>query len=108
MTIRVGPISGSPDLPAGDVPLRRDQARHKRDFLLVRPAPCEDCHRAARCAEEQTACTAFELFVLCANFEKIANASRVDANKQRYERIFSRPPRGRPRRDLLVPEPIDI
>jgi hypothetical protein len=47
--------------------------------------PCDFCHRAPRCAAEQLACTAFERFEAGLRWQI---APRVDATRERYERIF--------------------
>lgn len=48
-------------------------------------APCDFCPRAARCAAEQLACSAFERFNAGLRWEI---APRVDASHERFVRIF--------------------
>jgi hypothetical protein len=52
----------------------------------LEPAPCDGCGRAARCAAEQLACTAFERFDAGLRWEI---SPRNDATRQRFARIFS-------------------
>jgi hypothetical protein len=51
------------------------------------PAPCDGCARAARCAAEQLACTAFERFNAGLRWQI---SPRCDASRERFDRIFGR------------------
>lgn len=58
-----------------------------QDRPQLEVAPCDLCPRAARCAVEQLACTAFERFTVGRRWQI---APRIDATHERYVRIFGR------------------
>jgi hypothetical protein len=63
----------------------RVQASGRCPAPALEAAPCDFCSRAARCAAEQLACTAFERFNAGLRWDI---APRVDASHERFLRIF--------------------
>jgi len=61
------------------------------------PAPCDECPRAARCAERHLACSAFALFARGRSRARWSLAPRTDASAEQFSRIFALegPPRDR-------------
>ena len=52
---------------------------------LLEATPCDGCVRAPRCAAEHLACSAFAAFLDGRPWQA---APRVDASRERYERLF--------------------
>jgi hypothetical protein len=65
----------------------RVQASDRQTRPRLEVAPCDLCPRAARCAAQQLACTAFERFSTGRRWQI---APRVDATHERYMRIFGK------------------
>ncbi|MGH8142832.1 MAG: hypothetical protein ACREU2_09980 [Steroidobacteraceae bacterium] len=66
--------------------LRARQAHQDADAAAsIEPCPCEGCARAARCAAELLACSAFERFDAGLRWQL---SPRTDASRERYAAIF--------------------
>ena len=57
--------------------------------IMAEPAPCDACDRAARCATNQEACSAFVLYVRGATADRWRLAPRLDASVATFDRLFA-------------------
>jgi hypothetical protein len=57
---------------------------------IQEPGPCDVCWLAEKCGAQALACSAFTMFAEGAPATRWARAARVDASRDRYEKLFGK------------------